>query len=155
MGRGAVLLTVLAAALGVVGAACHGHAGTDSGMQDGSTSTMHDVSFPDSTGGRFDANRIANHFDACGTESECPIGDSCTVPPQTPPIDDPTAPTECRPQCATDNDCAMPGSMAGYGLSCDTVDHHCQVLCGTGLPGCNPGYTCQLFHASTMGYCIH
>ena len=92
------------------------------------------------------------HYAHCRTESDCPMGDSCSGPSIHPPPYDNTAPLICRPACATDGDCIPSLTGVSLGIVC-ARDHFCKGQCGMGAPACDMPYVCYLFTGFTDGYC--
>lgn len=106
-----------------------------------------------------DANGLVPgaHFDNCTSAAQCPAGDSCSVPGTDPPIDDPAAPSQCRPPCTTDADCVETTSVVTSALHCNTVDHFCFGYCGAGgfIADCNAPFGCHRYTTYHDGYCAH
>ena len=118
------------------------------GLPDGDVGDE-DAAAPDAGGG----GDLA-HYDPCTRSSECPAGDSCSVPATETPVDDPTAPKQCRPPCSTDPDCSATTSDVTPAYSC-AVDDYCMGYCAGGgmIPDCLPPYACHRFPGFMDGYC--
>lgn len=143
--RTPILFCALAASL-FGNAACRGHAGTDAGNQSADAASVDTGVPPRDTGTR--------HFDPCVNDSDCPIGDLCSVPATQPPRTDGTAPLQCRPRCTTETDCIMPLVGVTYALEC-AVDGFCSGRCATSamVAPCMTPYQCHLFAGFQDGYC--
>ena len=144
---GAIFAAVIAMA-GLPSSGCHG-GGThvDGSHTDGGVGSV-DAGLHVNPG----PNGPNGHYAHCRTESDCPMGDSCSGPSIHPPPYDNTAPLICRPACTRDLDCLDSLSGVSLAVVCSR-DHFCAGICGMGAPPCDMPYLCYLFTGFTDGYC--
>lgn len=143
-----LLMLSLAAAM-IAGAGCRGHAGQDAGASGSDAFVVPvDTNVPHADTG-------THHYDPCVNDSDCPIGDLCSIPPTNPPRGDPTAPLQCRPFCMHDIDCVDSLAHITYAIDCSD-DGFCAGRCATSamVAPCMPPYVCHLYVGYQDGYCV-
>jgi hypothetical protein len=144
-----------AVALCVLGCGGDGTAGQDAGRTDATASDA-GTDGPSIADAAVDSAPKLAHFDKCSDASECPAGDSCSLPHM---AIDPSGTKVCRPPCTSDHEPPAPECMSTTNIVTDEytcTEGFCWGVC---VPGnrlyaeCKAPFHCRLYPGYATGYC--